>query len=138
MVGGVTNPERGRSLLRNRSRGGGVEGGGGDSQLMLHRLHNLPRLPLWVPGGLRYGDHHPQGKSDPEGYGHEGVGTSHDISGPTQGVRRLGNFQVPEYPRGICHGAQGTPPSPQVLGETPYGGAGMGGTTENPSSGIEA
>ena len=60
LAGSSTNPERGRGLPRNRSRGGGLEGGGDDTQSPLHRLHHLPRLPPWVPGGTRYRDRNPQ------------------------------------------------------------------------------
>ena len=48
LAGSSTNPERGRGLPQNRSRGGVMEGGGGDSQLPLHRLHHLPQLPSGV------------------------------------------------------------------------------------------
>ena len=48
LAGSATNHERGRLIPQNRSRGGVMEGGGGDSQLPLHRLHNLPQLPSWV------------------------------------------------------------------------------------------
>ena len=71
LAGGGTNPKRGRRIPRYRYRGCGLEGGGGDSKLPLHRLHHLPGLPPWVPGGLRYGDRQTRGQTDPEGYGHE-------------------------------------------------------------------
>ena len=41
---------------------------------------------------------------------------SRGISGPAQGVQRLGQVQVPGDPGGIWCGAQGPPPPPQVLG----------------------
>ena len=64
LAGGSPNTERGQGLPYNRSRGGGVEGSGGDTQLLLHRLHHLPRLPPWVLGGMQYGDRNPQGQTD--------------------------------------------------------------------------
>ena len=42
LAGGSNNPERGWGLMRHRYCGGGVEGGGGDTQSPLHRLHHLP------------------------------------------------------------------------------------------------
>ena len=59
LTGGGPNPKRGRRLTRHRYRGGGVEGGGGDYQSPLHRLHHLPQLPPWIPVGSKYGDRHP-------------------------------------------------------------------------------
>ena len=50
-------------LPRHRSCGGGMEGGGGDSKLLLHRLHHLTQLPPCVLGGARYGERHPRGGS---------------------------------------------------------------------------
>ena len=79
LVGGGTDPERGRWLPRHGPRGGDVEGGGGDSQSLLRRLHRLPRLPPRVPSGSRYGDHHPQGQSSPAFYSLEGGSAPCDI-----------------------------------------------------------
>ena len=75
LVGGGPDTEGGRRLLRHRFRGGGVEGSSGDYQLLLHRLHHLPRLPSWVTGGSRYGDRHPRGQNASSVNGHEGGGT---------------------------------------------------------------
>ena len=101
-----------------------MEGGGGDSNSPFHRLHHLPGLPKWVPGGLRYGDRYPRGKNDSAGYGHEEGGTTRNLPGPAQGIQFLGQVQVPVYPGGIWHWAQGPTPPPQVLGAASDGGAG--------------
>ena len=78
-----------------------MEGVGFDSQSPLHRLHHLPRLPPWILGGSRYGDHHSRGQTATSGYGHEGGGPPHNLPGPAQGVRRLGQVQLPINPGGI-------------------------------------
>ena len=124
MVGGGPNPKMGRILPWRRYLGSGVEGGGGDSQSPLHRLHHLRRLSSWVPVGSRYGYRHPRGQTALAGYVHDGGGTSRDLSAPAPGVRRLGQVQVPGDPGEIWRGSQGPPPPPQVLGEAPDGGAG--------------
>ena len=90
-----------------------MEGGGGESQPPLHRLHHIPRISPWVPFGSRYRYRHPRCQTTPL-----------DIPLPAQVVQRLGKVQVPVDTGGIWSGAQGPPTSPQVLGETPYGGAG--------------
>ena len=59
LAGGSPNTERERRLTRHGSRGGGVEGGGDDSQLPLHSLYHLTQIPPWIPGGSLYGDRHP-------------------------------------------------------------------------------
>ena len=51
LVGGGTDTERGRQLLWHMPLRSGVEGVIGDTKLLLLCLHNLPRLPSWVPGG---------------------------------------------------------------------------------------
>ena len=59
LAGGGINQEMGRGLPQHRPCGGDLEGGGSDSQSTFHRRHHLPRLTPWIPGGSRYGDHHP-------------------------------------------------------------------------------
>ena len=63
LAGGGTDPKRGRVLPCHRHHGGDLEVSCGDSQSPLHRRHHLPRLPPRIPGGLRYGDRHPQGQA---------------------------------------------------------------------------
>ena len=110
--------------MRHRNRGGDVEGGGGDSQSTLHRLHQLPRLPPRVLLRLRYGDLQPQGKVALAGCGLEGGGAPCNPSGPEQGIQYLVQVQVTVNTGGIWRRAQGPPPPPHVLGEASDGGAG--------------
>ena len=126
LAGSGHNTERSWRLTLHSYHGGGMEGGGGDSQSPLHRLHCLPQLPPWILGGLQYRDHHLQVKTAPAGCVHEGGGPSHNLTWPAQDVRRLGQVQVPGDPGGIWCGFHGPPPPPHVLGETPDGGASEG------------
>ena len=87
LAGGSSNPKREKGIPRNRSRGGGVEGGGGDTQSLLHHLHHLPRLPPWVPGKTRYRELNPLGKTASVGFGHEGSGPPCDIPETAQGIQ---------------------------------------------------
>ena len=103
-----------------------MEGSVSDLQLLIHRLHHLPRLPPWFLGGTRYGDRNPQVKTASEVYKHEVGSPTHAISGPAQGIRCLGQVQVTGHPRGIWRGAQIHPPRPHILGEDSDGGAGGG------------
>ena len=92
-----------------------MEGGGGGSQLPLHRLYCLPQLPPRVPGGLWYWDLHPRFQADPAGCGLEGGGATLDIPVPAQGIQLFLQVQVHVYTGGLWHGYQGPPPPPQVL-----------------------
>ena len=84
------DPKRGEGLPRHRPRGGNLEGGGGDSQLLPRCRHCLPRLPPQIPGGLRYGDRHPQAQAASSGCGLEIGGPPCDLPGTEQGLRCLG------------------------------------------------
>ena len=46
VTSGGPDPQGERGIPQNRSRGGGVEGSGGNSKLPAHSLHHLPQLPL--------------------------------------------------------------------------------------------
>ena len=103
-----------------------MEDSGSDTQYTLHCLHHLPWIHPWVPGGTWHGDHKPWSKNDSAGYSHKGSGTPHNIPESAQGIRCLGQVQVPENNEGIWHGSQVPPTPPQILGEAPYVGAGGG------------
>ena len=49
------------------------------------------------------------------GYGHEEGGPPHNLPGPEQGIRCLGQVQVTGHTEGIWHGFQGPLPHPQIL-----------------------
>ena len=70
-------------------------------KLPFHILHHLPRRPPWIQGRSWNGDRHPRGQAVITACGHEGGGTLHDLPGPDQSVRRLGQVQVPGDPRGL-------------------------------------
>ena len=117
LAGGGPYPKMVRVLLWHRTRGGDLEGGGGDSQPPLHRRYHLPRLPPRIPDGSRYGDRQPQGQSASAGCGLEGGGSPCNIPRPAQGLQLLGKFHMPGYPGGTLHGYQGPLPPLKLLGE---------------------
>ena len=80
-----------------------MEGSGGDFKFPTHRLHHLPRIPPWVSGGSRHGYRHPRGKTASAVRGLEGGGPVHDLSGTAQGVWRLGQVHMPQYPGGLWY-----------------------------------
>ena len=63
-----------------------MEGSGGDFKLPAHSLHNLPRLPPRISGGLRHRYRYPQDQAASETSGLEVGGPVCDIPGPAQGV----------------------------------------------------
>ena len=101
-----------------------MEGGNGDFKFPLHCLHHLPRFPSWFPGGLWYRDRLTRGQTSPAGNVHEVGGPPRYLPVSAQGIRHIGQVQVPGYPRGIWCESQGPPPPPQVLEEATYDGTG--------------
>ena len=86
IVGGGTDPQGGRGLLRYMTSVGGVEVSGGDSKSLLHSLHQLSRRPPWFPGGLWHRYCSLRGQTASSGNSHEGRGPVRNIYGLAQGV----------------------------------------------------
>ena len=99
-----------------------MEGSDGDSQSLLHILHHLPQCPLWFPGGSQHRYLLPQVQTASAVSGHEGTYPVHDISGPAQGVRCLGQGQIPRDIEGEQRGTSGLPHPLGVLGQASDGG----------------
>ena len=84
-----------------------MEGCDGDITSPTHSLHRLPRLPTRISGGSRHRYRQPQDQAATAACGHEGGGPVHDLPRPAQGVRRLGQVQVPRYLGRVWDGTTG-------------------------------
>ena len=74
---------------------------------------------LWAGSGT--GNRLPRGQTDSAVSVHEGGVPVRNISGPEQGVWRLGQGQMPGYPGGVWSGTSGPPYPSRVLGQTTDG-----------------
>ena len=95
MAGGGNDTKGVKGVQVNWASGGDMEGCGGNLTLPDHNLHRLPRFPTQISVGSRHRYRHPRGQSVTTACGHEVGGPVCDIPGPAQGVRRLGQVQVP-------------------------------------------
>ena len=112
MAGDDPDSQGGKQLLWNWPRGVDVEGSDGDFKLPDHSLHHLPQIPPRIFGRSRHRYRHPRGQDASSVNGLEGGGPTCDISGPAQGVWRLGQVQVPGNLGGVGRGPliQAAPP----------------------------
>ena len=86
MEGGGTDSQGEEGLTRNWTRGGDVEGSGGDFKSPAHGLHHLSQITTWVLGRSRDRYRNPQGQDASVARGREGGGPVRNITQPTKGV----------------------------------------------------
>ena len=124
MGGGGPDYQEGKGLPWNWPCGGNMEGSGRDFESLAHILHHLPRLPPQISGRFWNRYRHPRGQAASEVSVLEGGSPVRDLPGPSQGVLRLGQVQVPGYLGRLHHGPPIMSAPPDVLETVDAGGKG--------------
>ena len=86
-----------------------MDGSDGYSPSLIHSLRLLPQQTLWFTGGSWYTYRFPRVQNSSAVSGRKERGPVHNLSGPEQGVLRLGKGHIHGDPRGLWHWTLGLP-----------------------------